>query len=102
MRIVGSHADFRPCIVLQSPANAGLSSLRENYQSVGTAENYPGCNPGVLLPPNWTIRDSGQSTQDHVLGNFQPSLQDCSLAHANPGLHPGLLPAVPTGLNFER
>jgi hypothetical protein len=43
---------------------------------VGTAENYPGCNPGVLLPPKWTIRDSGKPTQDHVLGNFQPSLRD--------------------------
>ena len=27
----------------------------------GTAENYPGCNPGVLLPPKWTIRESAQS-----------------------------------------
>ena len=27
-------------------------------------------------------RDSGQPTQDHVLGNFQPSLRDYSSAHA--------------------
>ena len=39
------------------------------------------------LPSKWTIRDSGHSTQDHVLGNFQPSLRDCSLAHPNPGLN---------------
>jgi hypothetical protein len=40
----------------------------------GTAENYPGWNPGVRLPLKWTIRDSGQPTQDCVLGHFQPSL----------------------------
>jgi hypothetical protein len=39
-----------------------------------------GCNPGVPLPLKWTIRDSGQPTQDHVLGNFQPSLR--SVCHS--------------------
>src|ERR1700691_4122611 len=34
-------------------------------------------NPGEMV----YIRDSGP-TQDHVLGNFQPSLRDCSLAYA--------------------
>jgi hypothetical protein len=46
-------------------------------------------------------RLSGQPTQDHVLGNFQSSLRDCSLADANPGLRPGLLSAVPPGLKWE-
>jgi hypothetical protein len=32
---------------------------------------------------------------------FQSSLRDFSMAHANPGLRPGLSSAVPTGLDFE-
>jgi hypothetical protein len=40
-----------------------------------------------LLPGNYPIDAIlGQPTQDYVLGNFQPSLRDYSLAHANPGL----------------
>ena len=35
----------------------------------------------------------GATTQDDVLGNSQPSLRDYSLAHANPGLRPGLFSA---------
>jgi hypothetical protein len=30
----------------------------------------------------------------------QPSLRDFSMAHANPGLRPGLSSGVPTGLDF--
>jgi hypothetical protein len=52
----------------------------------GTAENSPGCNPGYFYLRN-ELFASGQLTQDQVLGNFQPSLRDCSLAHANPGLN---------------
>src|SRR5271156_4122041 len=39
----------------------------------------------VPLPLKWTIRDSGHPTQDHVLGNSQPSLRDWSLALVNSG-----------------
>ena len=40
----------------------------------------------VPLPLKWTIPDSGQPTQDHVLGNFQPSPRDSigrSSSHAD-------------------
>jgi hypothetical protein len=48
----------------------------------GTDENYPGCSPGYNL----------------VI--FQPSLRDfSSLCAWFPGLRPGLLSAVPAGLN---
>ena len=51
--------------------------------------------------PGWSIHDPVQLTQDHVLGNFQPSLRDFSMVHENPGLRPGLFSAVPTGLCLE-
>jgi hypothetical protein len=62
-----------------SPGRSPGERVERRTSPVGTAENYPGCNPGVLLPPRCTIRDSGQKAQDQVLGNFQPSLRDCSL-----------------------
>jgi len=38
-------------------------------------------SPGAL-----GLRRMGENTQDYILGYFQASLRDCSLAHANPGL----------------
>src|ERR1700677_3928480 len=69
-----------------SPGRSPGERFERRTSPAGTAENDPGCNPGVLLPPKWTIRDSRYPTQDHVLGNSQPSLRDCSLVHANLGL----------------
>jgi hypothetical protein len=57
-------------------ANKSAGELNREPSPEGTAENDPVCNPGVLLPLNWTIRDSGQPAQDYVLGHFQPSLRD--------------------------
>ena len=42
---------------------------------VGTAENYPGCNPGTSTSEMDYSR-FGQPTQDHVLANFQRPLRD--------------------------
>jgi hypothetical protein len=42
----------------------------------GTAENYPGCIPGVPLLLKWDYSRFEAANQDHVLGNFQPSLRD--------------------------
>jgi len=79
----------------------------------GTAENYPGCNPGVLLSPKWMARNSQResvglvdqlsasacglgSPRTNVLGHSQPSLrdwsrrgmwtQDCVLGYSQPSL----------------
>ena len=54
----------------------------------------------VPLTLKWIIRDPGRPTQDQVLGNFQPSLRDYSLAHADPGLHPGATLSRPYGTQF--
>src|SRR5271163_1599202 len=43
----------------------------------------------------------GTPTQDHVLGNFQPSLRDCSLPLANPGLTSWATLSRPYGTQFE-
>src|SRR3984885_7907926 len=61
--------------VLQPPLDhtirlmSGLKRVCENYSlqmsPVGTAENAPGCNPGVPPALKWTISDSGRPTQDH-------------------------------------
>src|ERR1700733_15157180 len=45
----------------------------------------------------------GEDTQDCILGNIQPSLRDWFvLANPCPGLHPGPLSAVPSGLKHIR
>jgi hypothetical protein len=41
----------------------------------------------------WSISEL-EVPQDCILGNFQPSLRDYSLAHANPGLTPDFLYAA--------
>jgi len=48
-----------------------------------------GCNPGVPLALKWIIRDPWQPTQDHVLGDFQPSPFD-KLRAGSAGLHIGI------------
>jgi hypothetical protein len=42
----------------------------------------------------------GQPTQDPVLGNFQPSLRDYSVARANPGLTSWATLSRPSGTEF--
>jgi hypothetical protein len=39
-------------------------------------------------------------SQDFILGYFQPSLRDCSLAHANPGLTCWATLSRPCGTQF--
>jgi hypothetical protein len=57
-----------------SPGRESWVEFEKRPSPAGTAENTPGCNPGEPPALESTISDSGQQTQDHVLGNFQPEL----------------------------
>src|ERR1700733_16300799 len=73
--------------VLQPPLDhtirlmSGLKRVCENYSlqmsPAGTAENAPGCNPGVPPTLKWTINDSGQPT----LGEIGLALDECHSVH---------------------
>ena len=123
-RILGrGQSEAEPCDRIGEARDAGLSSgsrktprtqsweeIRKTNQSRRacpelvergrlkiTQDAILGCflSPCVL---RWSIHYTAQLTQDHVLGNFQPSLRDFSMPRENPGLRPGLFSAVPAGL----
>jgi hypothetical protein len=87
----------------------------------GTAENSPGRSPGLAtchrvvpqgrlkmtqdrvlgwLPEPRIVHFGDRVPQDCILGDFQPSLRDCSLAHANPGLTSWATLSRPCGTQF--
>src|SRR6202044_1701896 len=63
--------------------------------SIMTQDMVLGCRPRSADSPFRRWKTPGLHP-----GDFQPSLRDYSLARVNPGLRPGLLSAVPAGLNF--
>src|ERR1700733_2643101 len=80
-----------------SPGRESWVRFEKRPSPAGTAENAPGCNPGLPPTLKWTISDSGQPTpgeiglawddcysvhvwssspRTDVLGHSQPSLRD--------------------------
>jgi hypothetical protein len=68
----------------------------------GTAEDSPGRESWVGCPSRALSISEIEVPRITSWGIFSRPCGTVSLAHANPGLRPGPLSAVPTGLNFER
>src|ERR1700744_5333337 len=106
--------------LLSLPRTSSWATLSSPFGTVPGCSLYPGLRPGLLSAVPSGLFLVVISTQDFVLGYSQPSLRDCSwllsLPRTSswatlsrpfglgpgcplyPGLRPGLLSAVPTGL----